>query len=225
MPTEIASSVTGRRPATTVLSTVAERLQSVPPWILLLELFLGLGWLRAAVEKLPSADWWTGETIREFVRVHEPIGWFEPLLEVVIVPFAAPIGTGVVVAQLLIGFLFLTGRGRGAALALGTLLNLHFVAAGAVNPSAFYLVMQGALALWLVETAPPSGLERSLGALSVAAGALALVSSPYVMTLEPSAVIHDPAVMLVTLGSFTVLGCEMTSRRLAHSPVSARGSA
>lgn len=43
------------------------RFVSRPSWVVLAELFLGVGWLRAATSKAIERDWWAGRTIADFV--------------------------------------------------------------------------------------------------------------------------------------------------------------
>ncbi len=86
-------------------------------------------------------------------------------------------------------------------------LNLHFMAAGAVTPSAFYLLGQGALALWACERAMSRTRAR---ALRLAAGVAAFavgVNIPFISTLHPAHVIEDPAVMFTFGGALAALTC------------------
>jgi hypothetical protein len=87
------------------------------------------------------------------------------------------------------------------------------VAVGAVNPSAFYLVGQGAVALWHLGCRPPSpALSRGLQYGVAVAVALAVVSVPFIGTIHPAGVIDDPAVMMAMLAGLTAVGAEMTHR-------------
>lgn len=101
----------------------------------------------------------------------------------------------------------ITGRHVGIALATGIFLNLHFMAAGAVKPSALYLLAQGALVLWMAEQSPTFTAKRALGIAGLTAGLLAVVGLPFVSTVGRALVIEDPAVMFVTGGALTVLAC------------------
>ena len=110
---------------------------------------------------------------------------------------------------------FVRGRFVGFALAVGVLMNLNFMAAGAVNPSAFYLVIQGTIALWLAErTRAGQRAGRALTATAVAGAGLAALSVPYISTLHPHGVVEDPAVMMVMGGALTVVGCGLAHRRV-----------
>lgn len=196
-----------------------ERLVGRPAWVLLTELFIGLGWARAVTEKILDTDWWSGAPIRQFVAEHDgtTVGWYRPFCELIITPFADVIAVVVVMLQMIAASTLITGRRVGAGLLAGVFLNIHFLAAGAVNPSAFYLLAQGALALRAVEAArwdqqEPRRLRQLRLAAAVALG-LGALSIPFVSTFEPALVIEDPAVMFLTAGAFTFGACDLIHRR------------
>ena len=195
--------------AATVRSGAATRTAGLPSWVLLIELFLGLGWLRAAAEKVIDPQWWTGDVIRGFVLEHQDqaLGWYRPFLDAVVSPAALLVALAVLVLQLTAGLSLVTGRRRGLALGLGILLNLHFMAAGAVNPSVFYLLAQATLALWMVEQRPTITSTRRLVVVSAIATVLASASLPFISTLHPAHVIEDAAVMFVFGGALTIVAC------------------
>lgn len=197
-----------------LVDIVKHRVEGTTAWILIVELFLGLGWARATVEKVIDPAWWSGEALRRFVTDHDRLAldWFEPFLSGVVVPLAVPVGLVVLVAEGLAAFTFLAGRGRSIGLTAGIGLNLTFLAAGAVNPSAFYLVLQGALAIALIERRD-ADLGRTLFGLEVIVMTTAFMSAPSIRTLHPARVIDDAAVMVVTLAALTVLAAELVLRR------------
>ncbi len=178
------------------------------------QLFFGLGWLRAVGAKVIDTGWWTGDVIRAFVTDHQDVTlpWIEPVLGIVVAN-AALVAVGVVIAQLLVGLALVTNRAVLPALAVGGLLNVAFLAVGAVNPSAFYLVGQGAVALWIVGRRPAStGLSIGLQLATAVTVALAVVSAPFITTIHPAEVIDDPGVMLVLLAGLTAVAAELTHR-------------
>ncbi len=48
-----------------------------PAWVVVTQVFIGLGWLRAAAEKLIEPHWWAGGTINDFLADHDDttLGW------------------------------------------------------------------------------------------------------------------------------------------------------
>ncbi len=198
---------------------VSKRLDRVPSWALVTQLFIGMGWLRAATEKVIDPFWWRGENLLGFIEEHRPltVGWYRPFVDLVVEPYAVVIGVIVIVAQLFAGTALITGQRMKEGLAVGLFLNLNFVAAGAVNPSAFYLVCQGALALWLAERARRSATLDALRGTSLVAAMIGVLSLPFVSTLHPAEVIDDPAIMLVTASVLTVVGCDLAHRNLTGS--------
>jgi hypothetical protein len=135
------------------------------------------------------------------------------ILEVAVLP-AVGLWVGVVLlAQLAFAGALLTGRAVGWALAGALSLNIAFVAIGAVNPSAFYLIGQGAVALWLVgRLRAGSVLSGGLRWMTAAGVALSVVSLPFISTVHPATAIDDPAVMLTLVGGLTALAGELTHR-------------
>ena len=188
---------------------IRDRFDALPAWVVLTELFIGLGWLRAVAEKLIDPAWWRGETIERFVAEHAntTLDWYGPFLDRVVLPFTPLIAAVVVLGQLVAGLSLATGRRLGIGLAVGMFLNIHFLAAGAVTPSAFYLLGQGALALWLCEQTASGARARALR-ISAAVGAfVAGLNTPFISTLHPAEVIEDPAIMLAFAGALTALTC------------------
>lgn len=196
-----------------------ERVRGLPSWVVLTELFLALGWLRAAAEKTIDPFWWSGNKLESFLREHQEVtvGWYEPIVEFVWWPYSLIVAVVVVVMQFAIGLALLNGRAVGWALAGGMLLNLNFMAAGAVNPSAFYILSQGAIALWMAERSLRPDISNLLTAAAVLAGAIGVVSLPYAKTLDPAGVIDDPAIMLATAGALTLVSCELASRHTSNA--------
>ena len=100
------------------------------------------------------------------------------------------------------GIAIMTGRPLRAALRCAVVLNITFVLCGEINPSAFYLVMEMVLLVAVADgtigthpTPPTRRTYAFAAALLILGGALV----PCIRTLEPAAVITDPAIMLVFL--------------------------
>ncbi len=211
-------------------SAISKRIKGLPAWVLLTQLFIGLGWLRAAGEKVIDPEWWDGTTIGGFIAINyqTTLGWYRPLIDNFIGPNAEIIAVVVVIAQIAVAASLLSGRYLGYGLGLGIFLNLNFLIIGGVNPSVFYLLAQGSLALWLAENAFPGGamfatdaeanaalvkrVSRSLSAAAFGAYALAAMSIPYIRKVEPSEIMRDPAIMLGLFAVLTVLGCDQAYR-------------
>jgi thiosulfate dehydrogenase [quinone] large subunit len=198
-----------RAQAVTARQLLSERFAGLPAWVVVTQLFIGLGWLRAVTEKLMDPDWWTGDVLRDFVSSHADttLGWYAPFVNSVALPLAAGVALVVVVGQLLAGISLVTGRRLNVGLAVGMFMNLHFMAAGAVTPSAFYLLAQGALVLWLCEQKPNRFTTKALSATAVVAMFVAGLNLAFVSTIHPADVIEDPAVMFSFGGALTALAC------------------
>lgn len=195
-----------------------ERIRKHPSWVVLIELFIGLGWIRAAVEKVISGDWWSGEIIRDFVDDHADLTlpWYRPILDHVIEPMIPVVVVLIVIAQLVAGTALVTAIRLHQGIFIGMTMNINFIMIGAVDPSIFYLMLQAALALWLFENRQMTDLAHSyLVWIMRLAGLLFVVSAPFVRTLDPGAVVEDPAVILCTYGLSIGTACWIALRRIA----------
>lgn len=185
-----------------VVDATLARLRQTPVWVLLIQTFIGLGWLRAATEKVIDGGWWSGATIEEFLAEHADtrLPWFDTFAELFVEPNINAVIVGVVMLQAMVGLALVTGFGRRIALVVGMAMNLVFVAGGAVSPSVFYLLAQMAVLFWVLESRWDRNSEQ-LTYLTMAVGwVVALASLPFMRTVDPVAVIEDPAVMLATFG-------------------------
>ena len=180
------------------------------------------------MEKIINPHWLSGDSLQEFLVEHQDATMvaYQPFLDLVVEPLAGPIALLVIALELFVGVALLTGREIRLGLLVGIFLNMHFLLAGAVNPSAFYLVMQitliaSASAGVLTLTTPPSKLlryhfdnaMRILGRYRVHPRALlalvpVVVVLPFLLeakTIHPEHVIDDPALMVVFVGSLVSL--------------------
>jgi thiosulfate dehydrogenase [quinone] large subunit len=169
-----------------------------------LRLFLAVGWMRAAVEKVIDSRWWDGLILDNFLRAQRPqaLPFFRPIMDHLISPRLVVVSVAVVVAQIVCSLLILTGRWLRPALIVAVVMNLTFVFAGRVNPSAFYLVMEFTLLIAIADgVIGPAGRRstRSLAACSVALIVAAVALTPFVETLDPAEVITDPAIVLAVV--------------------------
>ena len=128
-------------------------------------------------------------------------------------PNAILVALVVLLAQLGAAMALLTGRHLKVGLVVGVLMNLTFMASGAVNPSVFYLVSQGALLVWMAENAPFRADDIVYSAVQVAAATVALLSIPFINTIHPAEVIDDPAVIFTFMGGLAVVVSELARQR------------
>jgi hypothetical protein len=186
--------------------------------------FLGLGWIRAGVEKLISPAWWDGSALTGFLDAHAmtTIGFMSTVASTVFAPLVLPISLLVMLTQPLIGLSLITGRAMRPALCWGVTLNIVFILMGAVSPSVFYLVIELALLAALdVGIVGHSPRKASVTVAVLWAGA-ALAAVPFVTTLAPAKVIEDPGIIIVTVASIAAAteGLRLLADNLAASPPS-----
>jgi thiosulfate dehydrogenase (quinone) large subunit len=119
-------------------------------YLLPLRFFIGLGWLRASIEKIIEPEWHTGEALRAFFQeqlstgnIHFP--FYQALVTDLFTPNAFLLSWIIIVGQLLAGLAIAAGVFTNLALLGGLFMNLNFILVGQVNPSAFYIVIQTAL--------------------------------------------------------------------------------
>lgn len=216
-------------PVRDLRALVLDELRQERAYLLPLRLFLGVGWIRAGVEKALDTGWYDGSELTSFLTAQlagsqATFPLYGAVMEGVLLPLATPVGIVVLLVQLLIGTAIVVGYRTGPALVIGILLNLNFVLAGVPDPSTFYIVIQLVLfaggagrvlgvdgaqlsrrdaARLLGAPAPVSPARRRVyGALAIACVAFAAAVSPSVRSLDPATVVEDPAMILVVLGLF-----------------------
>jgi len=193
-----------------------------------IEMFIGLGWIRAAVEKIIDRDWWDGGVIEIFVDQHAALTlrWYTPLLEELLLPNATALTIVIVAGQLFAGSALLSGRYLALGLTLGFTMNINFIMIGAVDPSIFYLMLQAVLALWLFEVrVEPDVAIPALGLILLSAGFVGLISVPFVRTIDPAHVVEDPATILTTYSLSIGIASVIARRRLVQSRHASAGTA
>lgn len=188
---------------------MTERFVGTPAWVVVTQLFIGLGWLRAVAEKVIDPRWWAGEVIEEFASTHADatLAWYAPFLDNVVLRWAPVVGVVVLAGQAVAATSLVSGRHLNVGLLVGAVLNLHFMAAGAVTPSAFYLLAQGALMLWLCEQNANRSTAKTLQTRAAAAAFVAGLNLAFISTVHPGQVIDDPAVMFSFGGALAALAC------------------
>ncbi|MEQ9162256.1 MAG: hypothetical protein RLN74_06080 [Ilumatobacter fluminis] len=165
--------------------------------LLPLQLFLAAGWMRAGIEKVIEPDWWSGTALEAFLSAQDGqmLPLFVPFVDYVVAPWTVGVAWFVMIAQLAVAVCLGLGRFLRPALWTGVLLNVTFVMSGRVDPSAFYLVMEMALLFALARPTSRRFAMRRATLWSLAAAPFV----PFVTTLHPAEVIHDPAMMMITL--------------------------
>lgn len=118
--------------------------------LLPLRFFIAIGWLRAAAEKVVAGGWLDGSAVSSFIddQIAADVvmsSGYQQVMEQLWHPLATGLGMLVLLLEILIGIALLTGAGFNTALAIGLFLNANFIAAGVINPSAFYMIIQVAL--------------------------------------------------------------------------------
>ncbi|MFN0027062.1 MAG: hypothetical protein ACKV2O_07750, partial [Acidimicrobiales bacterium] len=155
-----------------------------------LRIFLAAGWARAGIEKVITPSWWDGGDLQTFLvaQHHDALPFFRPVMEHALAPMAIPVAWFVLLAQLTCGVLIALGRKLHLALGLAFLMNITFILAGRVNPSAFYLIMQLVLVFAIADGALgerptiPSQLTFAIAGLS---GLMAATVMLFARTIQP----------------------------------------
>ncbi len=214
--------------------------------LLPLRLFIGVGWLRACLEKALNPEWWNGHALSAWLTHHltaSPYPAYAALMAHGFRPHALQLGLLVMALQLLVGLGIFTGTYTRPALLAGIVLNLNFVAAGAPTPSAFYLVIQLALltggaglvfSLDGLLAGGRSGGRHRAGPFNLPGAALLLLcllalgggSLPFARDFSVGGSVSDPAIILAVTAFFGA-GCLMIgllrnmigSMALTQSPV------
>lgn len=207
-----------------VLRWLNTRYGALPTWVMLVQIFLAAGWLRAASAHGMSIGWWTGEEITDFRLEHREVAveWYRAImLDGPVDWLPMVIGGIVLVGQLAVAVLLGLNHRPLVGLALGAFLNINFVLAGAVDPSAFYLVLGAAVALWHIEAGMTTTRCWWLTLASTVVG-FTLIGSllPQITTMDPATVIEDPAMVLTFIALLWVAMLWVTfgRRTLAHRP-------
>ncbi len=212
-------------------------------YLLILRLFMGVGWIRTCVEKLPEAGWWDGTALSIFLQGQISTGkvvfpFYHDLITNLFIPNAQVLGLITMFGEGLIGLAILTGTFTNFALLNAVFMNLNFIMAGAIDPSAFYLIIESVLFisntgailgvdLLLSRTIPFALLvaqpqfelkylwveKLSFWGLVFVSGLIALYATFYVTDWSPTSV-KDPAMIIVVLATFGALSSFITFLRL-----------
>ena len=206
-------------------------------YLLPLRFFIGIGWFRAGLEKLQDPNWPDGVALSTFLHQKLEGGAivfpsYREVVESVFLPNVQLLALIVIGGQLLAGIAIMSGTFTNAALLGGLFMNINFILAGQVNPSAFYVIIQSVLFVsnvgavlgvdeflsrrirytllvahphWERDYLPIE--KRSLLLLSLLSGLFAIVAAVHVEDWGPKSV-EDPAMILLvlsTLGGLSTL--------------------
>lgn len=194
---DVMSLLEARKPPAVTASTVS----TIAIVLFPIRIFLGMGWLRAGVEKLIDPRWWGGDGLAAFLAEQRELalpfmaGVSDRLFE----PFTMPISLVVMLGQLAVAVGLVTTRLLRPALWAGITMNAVFVAMGAVNPSVFYLVIEVTLLAALNNGLLGDDRRRPRPSNAGIKAGLGLALLPYVETVHPADVIDDPAIILSTV--------------------------
>ena len=222
---------------------VQREIQQDSAYLLPLRLFIGIGWIRACLEKFITAGWPNGTSLVEFFNQQLSGGqvvfpFYRDLITQVFAPNALALSWIIMIGQLLVGMAIMFGALTNFALLMGMFMNLNFILAGMITPSAFYIVIQAALLVantgavfgldyYLSRYLPFSlisaqrSLDRKFWRLEKACFSLAAVlavfigaaSIPFIQDYSPHSV-DDPAMLMLVLSVITGLTALVTSQRI-----------
>ena len=201
-----------------VARAAAARYRSVPASVLYPQLFLGFGWIRAAVAHGISLSWWSGEDLLRFLDSTEALRLpvYGPFVDYLVRPLPILVSVIVVILQFLIGFALLANVRPVTWALVGIFLNFNFIMAGVVNPSVFYVVMGMAVVLWIMlDRMTAERAYRMAIRATVVAAITVIVCGPFTTTLDPARVIEDPSLILICLSSLFAVSCWLTYGELA----------
>ncbi len=220
----------GSRPQThPFIAFILNIFQEEKIYLLPLRLFIGIGWIRAGLEKWLEPGWFDGSSLSLFLTTHVAEGtivfpFYQQLVLTVFEPSAQSLGIIIMVSQLLVGLAIITGAFTNLALISGIFMNINFILVGETVPSTFYIIMQLVLMLSHIGTIGIDGLlskrvnfcffvskpssrnysifEKTFIGITIALLSItAIMLIPYIESFDPSSV-HDPAMVLFILSLF-----------------------
>jgi thiosulfate dehydrogenase (quinone) large subunit len=198
-------------------------------YLLPLRFFIGLGWLRTFAEKLINPDWYNGTALSTFFSAHLADGSvvfpiYRDLVTNTFLPNVVLLSWMILLGELFCGLAILFGCFSNVGLIGGIFMNLNFILSGVPDPSAFYVVIQGALlvngtgAICGVDTLLSRRIKLPLLVAQVDVSRsslhfrrymllglmalfpfLGLYALLHVQTMDPGRSVKDPAMILLVL--------------------------
>lgn len=188
--------------------------------MLLPQLFLAAGWLRAVFAHMFDGSWWSGAEIRGFVAfdTSAAIGIYRPFLNHIVLGLPTITAIIVILIELAAGLLLIANYRPLVGVLLGVFLNVQFMLAGAVNPSVFYLVLALVVVLWRMERSSSLSTSRRIARLVGLSAAVTTVSMlPFIASLSPDRAVEDPAIVLIFVSLLFAVATWWTSHRIADT--------
>jgi thiosulfate dehydrogenase [quinone] large subunit len=216
------------------------QLLSDSAYLIPLRLFIGIGWVRAGLEKFMDAGWPQGTALVDFFNQHSSSSivvfpFYRDLIQNVFAPNGLALSWLIMAGQILVGVAILTGAFTNFALLCGLFMNVNFILSEEVSPSAFYVVIQVVflvtnvgyylgLDAMLAKKIPVGLLVAQPYALrkyrrlergiylgaATALMSLALAVIPYIRDFSPHSV-DDPAMLLLVLAVISGLSALITA--------------
>lgn len=224
---------------TAPIQFVRNELQKDNVYLLPLRLFIGIGWIRASLEKIITPEWLNGTELTKFFYQQLSGGevvfpYYRHLITSLFAPHSLALSWIIMIGQMLVGLAILFGAFTNFALLWGLFMNVNFVLAGMVSPSAFYIVIQ--TALLVANAGAVFGLDHflsrrvSFSLMSAQAGrdrkfwrleracfflasllavVIGAISIPFIHDYSPHSV-DDPAMLMLILALITGLSALVT---------------
>jgi uncharacterized membrane protein YphA (DoxX/SURF4 family) len=126
-----------------------------------LRLFIGIGWIRAGIEKFLNPSWSSGEALSKFLTENETFSpFYKFFIDDVFIPQASVFANLISFGQVLTGISIFSGTFTNIGLLIAIFMNLNFVLMGKTLPSAFYIIIQ--VELLLMDTGAMMGFDALL---------------------------------------------------------------
>ena len=146
-----------------IIKSIKEDILKNTVFLLPLRLFIGLGWIRAGTEKIVSEQWISGEILNNYFIAQLSngsiqISFYIQCIEQFFIPNVQSLIWIIVIGQLLAAVSIFFGIFCNFGLLGGLFMNLNFILAGSINPSAFYMIIQSVL--FTANTGAIVGLDK-----------------------------------------------------------------
>ena len=112
-----------------------------------LRVFLGIGWVRASIEKIEDPIWSEKNgklknLLEESINNGIAFNFYEEFLIEIIIPNIEIWANIIIIGQALCGVSLILGAFTNLGLLGAMFMNFNFILIGAVNPSVFYIIVQ-----------------------------------------------------------------------------------